>query len=151
MWGNSEARPNATTTGKGTDTTCNNRRSHTLAQWGGVIWDLSGNVWEYVNKANTIGGNGFNMGQTSVAGASSPTGWDDDGVYAATDMQKYGAASWVGTAWGMWNILSAQGVGSNIFVRGGRAGDSLNAGVFGIFLYWTAGSRWNNIGFRCAK
>jgi hypothetical protein len=33
------------------------------------------------------------MGQTSVAGASSPTGWDDDGVYAATDMQKYGAAS----------------------------------------------------------
>jgi hypothetical protein len=91
------------------------------------------------------------MGQTSVAGTSPPTNWDDDGVYAATDMQKYGAASWVGTAWGMWNIAHAQGAGSNILLRWGRAGDVLTAGVFAILFNYTAGSRWNYIGFRCAK
>jgi hypothetical protein len=86
-----------------------------------------------------------------VAGASSPTGWDDDGVYAATDMQKYGAASWVGRAWGMWNIVHAQGVGSNILLRWGKAHDGSHTGIFTLSLNYTEGSQNHQIGFRCAK
>ena len=58
-----------------------------------MIWDLSGNTFEHVNKANTLDGNGFDAGQTAVAGSSAPTVWGDDGVYDAADMQLYGAAT----------------------------------------------------------
>lgn len=116
-----------------------------------MIWDLAGNVWEHVNKANTIDGNGFNAGQTSVAGSSSSAGWDNDGLYAAADMQKYGAATGIGTTQGMGNVIRADGVANNIFARGGRAGDGLNAGVFAILLHYTAGTKYNDMTFRCAR
>lgn len=52
-----------------------------------MIWDLAGNVWEHVNKANNIDGSGFDAGQTSISGAVT------NGVYNAEDMQKYGSAT----------------------------------------------------------
>jgi len=68
---------------------------------------MSGNVWEHVNKANTIDGSGYNTGQTVVTGSSAPTGWDDNGMYG-TDMQHYGAATGLGTTGGMGNLYYAQ-------------------------------------------
>jgi hypothetical protein len=63
--GNTELRSYATKTGPG-DQSCNTKRSHSLSN-GQMIWDLSGNVWEHVNKGNTTTGIGFNDGQTTVA------------------------------------------------------------------------------------
>jgi len=116
-----------------------------------VIWDLAGNVTEHVNKANTIDGSGFNAGQTSIAGSSSLTNWDDDGVYAPADMQKYGAATGVGKAQGMGNVHYSQGVANNIFLRGGNSSYGSLAGIFSLLLYRPASEKDHRLGFRCAK
>lgn len=147
-WGNNDPRTYATKTGPG-EASCNPRRFQTLAQGGGVIWDLSGNVWEHVNKANTIDGSGFNAGQTAVAGSSALTNWDDDGVYDAADMQLYGAATWLGRTGGMWNLYYAQWVPSNVFYRGGFANLGSNTGVFALYLSRHGGQRERALGFRC--
>jgi hypothetical protein len=51
-----------------------------------------------VNKGNSVDGTGYNTGQTAVTGSSAPISWDNDGVYTALDMQKYGSATQLGTA-----------------------------------------------------
>lgn len=149
-WGNAEPRAWATKTWPW-DVTCNPRRSHKLSQGGWVIWDLSGNVNEHVNKANTIDGSGFDAGQTSVAGSSAPASVDDDGVYTAVDMQKYGSATGEGRAQGMGNVFGAQGVSNNVLIRGGAANFTLNAGVFAFFLRHRVGYIDPVTGFRCAR
>lgn len=149
-WGNSEPRTWATKTWPG-DASCNPRRSHRFAQWGGTIWDFSGNVWEHVNKANSIDGTGYNTGQTALAWSSAPTVWDDNGIYDPVDMQLYGAATWGGRAQGMWNLYYAQWVANNIFYRGGRASHGSSAGVFALNLNYTAGLEGGSLGFRCVQ
>jgi hypothetical protein len=104
-----------------------------------------------VNKANTIDGSGFDAGQTSVAGSSAPASVDDDGVYTAVDMQKYGSATGEGRAQGMGNVFGAQGVSNNVLIRGGAANFTLNAGVFAFFLRHRVGYIDPVTGFRCAR
>lgn len=141
-WGNTDPWTYATKTWPW-DVSCNLRRSHKLLQWWGVIWDFSGNVWEHVNKANTIDGNGYNSWQTGITGTV--TNW----VYAAADMQKYWAATWGGTAQGMGNPDPPAGVPSNIFARGGDALN--NAGVFTLHINVAAVHENRSLGFRCVK
>ncbi len=146
--GNTETRTYATKTGAW-ESSCNPRRSHTLTN-GQTIWDLSGNVWEHVNKANTIDGTGYNTGQTAVSWSSAPTLWDNDGIYG-TDMQRYGSATGLGTTGGMGNLYYGQGVASNTLLRGGSADSGANAGVFTLILSNASGSAYRGVGFRCAK
>jgi len=57
----------------------NQRRTLTLSN-GNVIWDLAGNVWEHVNKANTIDGSGYASGQSAFVSATPKTcPWGGDG------------------------------------------------------------------------
>jgi hypothetical protein len=37
------------------------------------------------------------------------------------------------------------------FLRGGNWGTTSSAGAFALYLYSTAGSTYNNVGFRCAR
>ncbi len=141
----------AAPTWRGTDTNCNTRRSHKLIS-GGTIWDISGNLWEHVNKANNLDGANFNTWRTSIAGSSNNTNWDNDGVYANNDMQKYGAATWRGKWAGMWNLHYAWwGNANNIFLRGGAANYDANAGLFALDLIHAASFESHATGFRCAK
>lgn len=104
-----------------------------------------------MNKANTIDGSGFDVGQTSVAGSSAPASIDDDGIYAAIDMQKYGSATGGGRAQGMGNVFSAQGVPNNVFIRGGGSHHGSHIGVFTLALHYTASAYNTTFGFRCAR
>ena len=116
--------------------TCNPYRQHTLTNWQ-VIWDLSGNVWEHVNKANTIEVN-FASWQTSVAWSSNNTNWDNDGIYDTSDMKKYGSSLWLWTANGMWNIYYASWVTNNIFIRWGDGNAYYLSGIFAVMLTRTS-------------
>lgn len=148
--GNTESRAFATKTWPW-DINCNQRRSHVLWQGWGIIWDLSGNVWEHVNKANSIDGIWFNSGQTTVDGSSQPADWDADGIYDSTDMQLYGAATQLGRLQWLGGIYISQGVPNNIFIRGWRAADSSNTGIFTLNLTHISTQRYRTLGFRCAK
>ncbi len=147
-WWNLDPRSSGTKTGPW-NITCNNKRSHKLKQWGWVIWDFSWNIWEHVNKANTLEGTWYNVAQTSLAWSSSLTSWDSDGIYG-DDMQRYGSAtSWWMTQ-GLWSIYYAQWVLDNVFLRGGTAFDSSNTGIFTLFLSYTSTTEHRSVGFRCA-
>ncbi|MDQ7022515.1 MAG: hypothetical protein Q9M97_03135 [Candidatus Gracilibacteria bacterium] len=139
----------ATKTGGGFgNTACDNKRQLKLSN-GETIWDLSGNVWEHVNKSNTIDGTNYNNGETAVSGSSAGTNRDDDGIYAITDMDKYGSKYHLGKANGMGNLYYANGVANNIFIRGGRAAYGTHAGVFTLILSGTSTNYRRNMGFRC--
>jgi len=128
---------------------CGWKNKLTLSNWE-EIWDLSWNVWEHVNKANTIDWADYNLWQILVWWSSLWTWWDDDWIYTTTDMDIYGSSLYLWTASGMWNLYYADWVASNIFIRGGHASDGLDAGVFALHLSWTAGSRARSVGLRCA-
>ncbi|MDD5769609.1 MAG: prepilin-type N-terminal cleavage/methylation domain-containing protein [Candidatus Gracilibacteria bacterium] len=133
---------------KGSD--CDSKRQLKLSN-GEVIWDLSGNVQEHVNKFNVIDGTNYNSGQTVIAGSSAGTAWDGDGIYTTSDMLKYGSISSLGIANGMGNVNYANGVASNIFIRGGNALSTTNAGIYTIDLIGNSTTSANTTGFRCAK
>jgi hypothetical protein len=65
-------------------------------------------------------------------------------------MQKYGSATQLGTAGWMWNLYYAQGVASNLLLRGGGAGTGSRTGVFTLYLNHTAAHELRDLGFRCA-
>jgi hypothetical protein len=139
-----------------TSTATDNRRVLKLSN-GAVIWDLSWNSWEHVNKANTINWANYNELTTKVA-------WDctNDNWTAAPwcwvawkasveEMAKYWPAkitTW--TAWWAGNLFYADWVANNISLRGGVAHDGANTGVFALTLHWgTSDSASTYVGFRC--
>ena len=149
-WWNTESRSYATKTWAWSDSVCNNKRSHKLSN-GQRIWDLSGNVWEHVNKANTLDWSNYNVWQTSMTWSSSWTNWDDDGIYALEDMKKYGSLYSLWKSNWMWNLYYANWVANNIFIRGTSANLASYTGVFTISLRWTSTHQYRYVGFRCAR
>ncbi len=141
--GNADSRTYVTKTWKGTSEICNKKRKHILNN-GEEIWDLSGNVWEHVNKESTVT-------QTVVAGWTPTIAWDTDGVYDTSDMRKYGSAFWFGTSAGMWSVYATQGVANNIFLRGGSATNTTDDGVFTLFLERASTTANATVGFRCVS
>jgi len=118
---------------------------------GEYIYDLSWNVWEHVNKANTIDWSDFNLWQTSIAWSSNGANWDDDWVYDSVDMLKYGSKKLLWKNNWMWNLYYWNWRSSNIFLRGGNASSGSHAGVFTLHLTRTSGDQDRNVGFRCVK
>ncbi len=149
-WWNTEPRTYATKTWPWTDSTCNLKRKHTLSNWQ-EIYDLSWNVREHVNKANTLDWTNYNNWQTVVTWSSNWIAWDDDWVYAQADMKKYGSSLYLWTAYWLWNLYYANWVASNIFLRGAAANNGTNGGLFTMYLTRTSGTQHRHAGFRCAK
>lgn len=156
--GHNDASPNYALAASATDTDgyintgnsagSNQRRTLTLSN-GQVIWDLAGNVWEHVNKANTTNGTGYATNQTSIAGCSTPTSWSEwstcsDKTFSASN-GSYNSTQGIG------QIHYSQGVANNVFLRGGGWTDGAGTGVFALYLDWDASGSGSNVGFRCAK
>jgi len=127
---------------------CDNKRKLTLSNWS-KIWDLAWNVREHVNKANTLDWSNSASWKTSIAWSSNPFGFDDDWIYASSDMNKYGSKLWYWRAKWMWHLYYATWKSNNIFLRGGPA--DYGAGIFSLSLHLTVGSAGAQIGFRCAR
>ncbi len=129
---------------------CDTKRQLKLSNWE-IVWDLSGNIREHVNKANTIDWTNYDLWQISIAWSSTWTNSDDNGIYDSNDMKKYWSSLWLWSTSGMGNIYYANWVVSNIFLRGAGAGASSSAGVFAMYLSRTSINQTRNMGFRCAK
>lgn len=147
---NTEPRAYATLTGPWADETCNSRRSHALSN-GQLIWDFAGNVYEQVNKANNKDGVNHWLDQTTIAGSTNNSGWDDDGIYDLEDMEKYGAATFVGVANGVGNVTRAGWVSNNVFYRWAAASHVQNTGIYTIMLWFSSANFNRDVGFRCVR
>ncbi len=137
----------------GTDNsgTSRQRRTHTLSN-GEVIWDLSGNVWEWTN--DTI------LGKDQPTGSITGFALREYKTGLSNSITNFGALSrdLVGPSNSSWGIeqnlgaLKSYGTSSNNtnygFLRGGEWFDGLS-GVFYMTLDATPGFSWRGIGFRC--
>jgi len=123
------------------------RRTHTLSN-GEVIWDLSGNVWEWTN--NTI------LGKDQPTGSSTGFNWRQ---YTAItnygtlsyDLTRPSNSTWNSTQ-NMGQIYSDGTSFNNIafaFLRGGAWGDTSIAGVFTLRLVDAPSDTHVGFGFRC--
>jgi prepilin-type N-terminal cleavage/methylation domain-containing protein len=123
------------------------RRTHTLSN-GEVIWDLSGNVWEWTN--DTI------LGKDQPTGSSTGFNWRE-----YTAITNYGTLSYDLTrpSNNTWN--STQNMGqiysdgtstnntANAFIRGGASASTVPAGVFTLYLNYIPAFTYVEVGFRC--
>ena len=147
-WWNADSRTYATTTWAWTDEWCNTKRSHILYNWQ-IIWDLSWNVYEHVNKANTVDWIWFDDWQTTSSWSSPVDHFDLDWIYDILDMDKYGSKYHLWTANWMWNIYNWEWELNNIFLRGGAARNQVDAGIFTLDLFRREYGDDPVVGFRC--
>jgi hypothetical protein len=132
------------------------KRTHTLST-GGVIWDLSGNVWDAtdfaipdINAKPYVSTDGAPMNAwreyTAIdAGFTSMT----RGELTPTNAQKaFWNNNWASSTFGMGRYYPGLNGSGNILIRGGYWTDNIDAGLFaGLFM--TTSGLWNAAGFRC--
>jgi prepilin-type N-terminal cleavage/methylation domain-containing protein len=130
------------------NTACDSKRQFRLSN-GQVIWDLAWNIWEHVNKANTIDWSWFATWQTSISWCSPNTNWAEWTTCTDKSISSinwwYNSTQWIGQVYySIW-------VGSNVFIRGGGDGNNgAVTGLFTVYLPWSSGDRNRDIGFRCS-
>lgn len=143
---NTESRTYATKTGAG-ETACNLKRRHILSN-GKIIWDLSWNVYEHVNKANTEDGTGYATGTNPNILAANNAWWEWNAA-SLSDKASYGPLlSDTASTSGVGRVYQANGT---IFVRGASANYGSYAGLFALGLFASSLSEYGDVGFRCAE
>ncbi len=153
-YGCQDRSPNAShgaTTWPTTNTACNAMRKRKLSN-SSYIWDLSWNVREHVNKANTKDGALYDSGSNSTIASwgSWQTHWDDASVSDA-EKSDYGPLIIESTATndsrGWWFVAPSSGT---IFVRWASATSGTTSGLYDLLLDQSAVSYSSNFGFRCS-
>ena len=140
--------------GTGNTTGSNQRRTLTLSN-GEVIWDLSGNVYEWTNA--TIGAN-LQPGLTGEV-AYAWKQWNNgsllmNGLPANSQPASTGIAGITGwsSTQGIGQLYSNYGeAGARAFLRGGSWYIGGNAGVLYLHLYYAPSNSSTNVGFRVSR
>jgi len=123
------------------------RNKLTLSNWQ-QIWDLAWNVFEHINKANTLDWSNYGS-WTSIISWMSSLGIDDDWIYSKIDMNKYWSIYWYWISKWMWNVLNLN-LPNNILLRSGRADLTTATGIFTLHYSWDFTRSDETTGFRCA-
>jgi formylglycine-generating enzyme required for sulfatase activity len=122
------------------------KRTHTLSS-GEVIWDVAGNVYEWVKndiapgppyEGNVVTGNNHISQQPWTTGLNRPEMWGPFGNYTAKNSGEYGGL-------GYGNL----GYSAGAVFRGGVWADGNVSGVFSAHLDGGPLDSVTNIGFRC--
>ena len=113
---------------------------------------MSWNVWEHVNKANTLDWSDFNKEGLYKTAFSTWNGWNDWTTWwlinwFSNEMFWPKEETWWETQWlgRVYNYDTA----SNVFLRGADATNGSNAGVFTLDLTQTSTTMNRRVGFRC--
>jgi hypothetical protein len=147
--------------GGGTGTNATQRRTLSLSN-GSVIWDMSGNIWQEVQRSNmNIGDNINTMYQPACAltswawcGFPNATAWSTDTTTALTAFQVSPPNNWT-ISQGMGQLFTwgpgGTGGGTNAFIRGGYWFINAADGPFTLNLDWYTTSTYSRVGFRCVR
>jgi formylglycine-generating enzyme required for sulfatase activity len=139
------------------------RRTYTLSN-GSVVWDISGNVWEWTQRSTNNQGDNQSGSYATPTCTGTPWNWCEYGSVAVSSVNpitSYGAipqlsiappnASW-NTAQGMGRVYTNDGGnGAGAFIRGGNWNDGADDGPFSLSLSSGPTSVSVSIGFRCAR
>jgi len=127
---------------------CDDKRKLTLSN-GEVIWDLSWNIWENVNKANTLDWNWFDLWFNPNILDKNDDRWEwSDTSVSKENKNMYGPSIWIDSNNGIWKIYQWNWT---VYLRWGNAYSYSSTGEFALFLAGT-NEGWNRlIWFRCAK
>lgn len=129
---------------------CHEKRTFKLSNWE-EIWDLAWNLWEHVNKANTIDWTNYNTGLTQIN--SNNTDWWLWTNISDEERKRYWPS--YNNLWnnnGVWTIYWVSSVvDNNIFARWWSAVNGTYTWLFAIYLDWDKDffHDWN-LWFRCA-
>lgn len=130
----------------------NQRRTLTLTN-GAIIWDFSGNVWEWTSGQTT--GN-----QPGITGESAYAWKDWDAVNASGNLttntspsfNNPSAASWNATNNGIGRLYSnVNAVDTSGFRRGGSYGSQSVAGIYSLRFSYDPSTTSTSVGFRVTK
>jgi formylglycine-generating enzyme required for sulfatase activity len=113
---------------------------------GSIVWDLSGNVWEWVDE------------QCANASGYSSTYWYNSGAWvdwshaSLSDYELYvaGPTSGYTSSNGAGKYYGCTTNGNSLF-RGAHWYDGVIAGVFTVSFYYSPFKSFNYIGFRCVR
>ena len=148
-WWNIEPRAYATKTWEIWTSNCTVKK-HKLSN-NLYIWNLAWNVWEHVNKGNTIDGSNFN--NWVIAFWVSNVEWKDWTNVNIDSIEKnnYGPLVANDALNGIWRIFDMDWTSpSNVFIRGGSASREDNWGIFALSLRRNSVFMNRRAGFRCA-
>jgi uncharacterized delta-60 repeat protein/prepilin-type N-terminal cleavage/methylation domain-containing protein len=127
------------------------KRTHTLSN-GSVIWDLSGNVWEWTN--NTITG----ADQPTITASPGFGGWRPFTLLTTNGILNYDDYRASNTSWdtsqNVGAVWSDGTPGNNTiygFIRGSQLSDHSFTGVFSLNMSYIPSDFNSRIGFRCVN
>lgn len=136
---------------------CSKKRQLVLSNWE-KIWDFAWNVWEHVNKANTINWENYSLWLFEVDTSFKDEHniwWSSNDIlsnirsnYWPLNSQYNHSSNWV------WNIywIWTDSISNNIFLRWWNADIWNDTWLYSIWLYWSSNSSWHSsVWFRCAK
>jgi len=132
------------------DVNCTWQRNRLILSNQEEIWDLAWNLFENVNRANTIDWKDFHLWKLTISWSSSWTTRDDDWVYSKVDMDKYWSFFWYWVSKGMWNLFYANWKNDGVLLRWWAGFHNDNVWIFTLFLLWWFNSQFQSVGFRCA-
>jgi len=129
--------------GTGDSGTSLQRRTHTLSN-GNVIWDWSGNVYEWMYGEGAGGTIGSDPAWYITAGWIE---WNNTQL----DSPERGKLGPSNSSWTADNGIGRYygGVGTNAFLRGGSWSYAAHAGVFALLLYCAPSDSGTSFGLRC--
>jgi len=129
------------------NTLCDNKRKLTLSN-GSIIWDLAWNVWEYVNKANTLDWVWYATWTNPVLWISNNLWWSWTIVSSSNRALYWPLSSVFNSINWIWKVYRSTWTE---FIRWASAFNDFYAGIFSLDLSWTAGIANMYVGFRCAR
>lgn len=139
------------------DRTGNDRRQ--LMLWNGeIIWDFSGNVFEFVNKTNNIDDDdGINEEKFDMITNSSYVDWEHANVNPGYRKSQWPSES-ITTFTSLWKVYEGSNTSNEyLFLRWGRVApsadtsSSTNPGIYALNRLETGNYAHGSTWFRCAK
>ncbi len=139
----------------GTGQSCNSstwnqqRRTHVLSN-SNVIWDLAGNVWEwvdYINRDNKpTPATGAYYEFTAISGS---TVMPKTELVPTNAVKAWWSDSWNGSTQSIGQIFPSTNASGGALLRGGSWEDGVGSGLFAVSMYNNPSGTNTVIGFRC--
>ena len=124
------------------------KRTNYLSNWE-IIWDISWNIWEHVNKTNSIYWNNYDNWNTSLSWCPELINWSNYSDCSSVSKKIYPKNGNILSNW-FWKIHRSSWWTNNIFTRWWNWAEWNNSWLYTITLSSTKNDAFAQLWFRCA-